>query len=251
MVLQNRRTNEIDRGKALGDDGFSRAYRYRDPKSRMYEVTTDRLEAERAVGSGYEVVLAHFTDGFMDRVVESDLTEEEGFAEGIGESAFPDNPLQVGSSRAIPEEGRSDETCSNEGRRSRRCQHASHPDHPENGLGIAYRYVDPKMGTYGWTPDETYARLAAEGGCEAVWVFYQDGGIAKPASADAYQEELEVRVGERISEGLSDYQLNEFDLIDDPDEARRWLEENRPDFHHIVAQTKQEMERAIVLEEES
>ena len=62
---------------------------------------------------------------------------------------------------------------------------------------------------------------------------------------DYVQEELEVRIGERISEGLSEVQLNQFDLITDQAEATKWLEANRPDYRDIVANTIAEMKDEI------
>ncbi|MDO4507880.1 MAG: DUF5663 domain-containing protein [Candidatus Saccharibacteria bacterium] len=59
------------------------------------------------------------------------------------------------------------------------------------------------------------------------------------------QEELEIRIGERISRGLTDIQLNEFDLITDPAEAAKWLEKNRPDYRDIVNRCIEEMKEAI------
>lgn len=59
------------------------------------------------------------------------------------------------------------------------------------------------------------------------------------------QEELEVRIGERISKGLTEVQLNEFDLITDPGEAAKWLERNRPDYREIVTRTIEEMKAEI------
>ena len=59
------------------------------------------------------------------------------------------------------------------------------------------------------------------------------------------QEELEVRIGERISKGLTRTQLNEFDMITDPAEAAKWLEENRPDYREIVNRTIEEMKEEI------
>lgn len=59
------------------------------------------------------------------------------------------------------------------------------------------------------------------------------------------QEELEVRIGERISRGLSETQLNEFDMITDPLEAAKWLEVNRPDYREIVSRTIAEMKEEI------
>ena len=62
---------------------------------------------------------------------------------------------------------------------------------------------------------------------------------------DYIQEELEVRIGERISKGLTEVQLNEFDMITDPTEAARWLEKNRPDYREIVTRTINEMKEEI------
>ena len=59
------------------------------------------------------------------------------------------------------------------------------------------------------------------------------------------QEELEVRIGERISRGLTEVQLNEFDMITDINEARKWLEKNRPDYREIVNRTIEEMKEEI------
>ena len=62
---------------------------------------------------------------------------------------------------------------------------------------------------------------------------------------DYVQEELEVRIGERISKGLTEVQLNEFDMITDPLEAAKWLEKNRPDYREIVSRTIEEMKEEI------
>ena len=62
---------------------------------------------------------------------------------------------------------------------------------------------------------------------------------------DYVQEELEVRIGERISKGLTEVQLNEFDMITDPLEAAKWLEKNRPDYREIVTRTIEEMKEEI------
>lgn len=62
---------------------------------------------------------------------------------------------------------------------------------------------------------------------------------------DYVQEELEVRIGERISKGLTETQLNEFDMITDPAEAAKWLEKNRPDYREIVNRTIEEMKDEI------
>ncbi len=62
---------------------------------------------------------------------------------------------------------------------------------------------------------------------------------------DYIQEELEVRIGERISRGLTEAQLNEFDQIIDQTETRKWLEQNRPDYREIVTRTIEEMKSEI------
>ena len=67
----------------------------------------------------------------------------------------------------------------------------------------------------------------------------------KQAFLDYIQEELEVRIGERISKGLTEVQLNEFDMITDPAEAAKWLEKNRPDYREIVTRTIEEMKAEI------
>lgn len=59
------------------------------------------------------------------------------------------------------------------------------------------------------------------------------------------QEELEIRIGERIAKGLTETQLNEFDMITDQNEATKWLEKNRPDYREIVARTIEEMKTEI------
>jgi protein-tyrosine-phosphatase len=81
--------------------------------------------------------------------------------------------------------------------------------------------------------------------------FLQEMGLSampedeKQKFLDYIQEELEVRIGERISRGLTEVQLNEFDMITDVNEARKWLEKNRPDYREIVARTIEEMKEEI------
>lgn len=59
------------------------------------------------------------------------------------------------------------------------------------------------------------------------------------------QEELEVRIGERISKGLTEAQLQEFDKVTSTEEAAVWLEKNRPDYREIVNRCVEEMKEAI------
>ena len=81
--------------------------------------------------------------------------------------------------------------------------------------------------------------------------FLQEMGLSampeeqKQKFLDYVQEELEVRIGERISRGLTETQLNEFDMITDPTEAAKWLEANRPDYREIVNRTIEEMKEEI------
>lgn len=81
--------------------------------------------------------------------------------------------------------------------------------------------------------------------------FLQEMGLSampeeeKRRFLDYIQEELEVRIGERISRGLTDEQLRQFDLITDQVEATEWLEKNRPDYREIVTSTIEEMKEEI------
>ena len=86
---------------------------------------------------------------------------------------------------------------------------------------------------------------------EFDYKFLQEMGLTampedkKQKFLDYVQEELEVRIGERISKGLTQTQLNEFDMITDPAEAANWLEKNRPDYREIVNRTIEEMKEEI------
>jgi protein-tyrosine-phosphatase len=81
--------------------------------------------------------------------------------------------------------------------------------------------------------------------------FLQEMGLSampeeqKQEFLDYIQEELEVRIGERISKGLTEVQLNEFDMIIDQAEATKWLKENRPDYREIVNRTIEELKQEI------
>ena len=82
-------------------------------------------------------------------------------------------------------------------------------------------------------------------------IFLQEMGLSampedqKQKFLDYIQEDLEIRIGERISKGLTETQLNEFDMITDPKEAAKWLEKNRPDYREIVTRTIEEMKAEI------
>jgi len=48
------------------------------------------------------------------------------------------------------------------------------------------------------------------------------------------QEEAWVRIGEKISEGIAEEKMDEFDQIEGDEAAQAWLEKNRPDYKEIV-----------------
>ena len=64
------------------------------------------------------------------------------------------------------------------------------------------------------------------------------------------EEELEVRIGERISEGIKPEKLKEFEKLDDDMTALMWLRENKPDFVEIVDRTIEELKQEIVASRE-
>jgi hypothetical protein len=64
--------------------------------------------------------------------------------------------------------------------------------------------------------------------------------------AERVREELELRVGERLSAGLTDAQMNEFErLTDDPDTPEsafaEWFRTHRPNYRETVKQTLEEL----------
>ncbi len=54
----------------------------------------------------------------------------------------------------------------------------------------------------------------------------------KQAFLDYFREQLELRVGTKLSEGLSDAQLDEFESFIDRDEAKvnKWIADNIPNY---------------------
>lgn len=81
--------------------------------------------------------------------------------------------------------------------------------------------------------------------------FLQEMGLSampedqKQQFIDYVREELEIRIGERISKGMTEAQLSEFDAITDPAVAADWLEKNRPDYREIVNRTIEELKAEI------
>jgi hypothetical protein len=71
----------------------------------------------------------------------------------------------------------------------------------------------------------------------------------KQAFLQHLYEELELRVGTRLSEGMSDDQLAEFEkLIDNNDEqgALAWLEKNRPNYKDVVADELEKLKQEVI-----
>lgn len=67
----------------------------------------------------------------------------------------------------------------------------------------------------------------------------------KKSFLEYIQSELEIRIGIRISRGLTDAQLSEFDALTDQTAITRWLEKNRPDYRDVVSRTIEEMKSEI------
>lgn len=69
------------------------------------------------------------------------------------------------------------------------------------------------------------------------------------AFLDHLYEELELRVGTRLSEGLSEQVLDEFEkLVEANDEtgALKWLETNRPDYKQVVAEELEILKQEVI-----
>ena len=88
--------------------------------------------------------------------------------------------------------------------------------------------------------------------------FLEAAGLAempadqKPVFMDYVQEELEVRVGEKLAEGLSEEVLKEFEGIihmPESEEQQRlsaeWIQKNRPDHTEIIKNTLEELRQEL------
>lgn len=53
------------------------------------------------------------------------------------------------------------------------------------------------------------------------------------------KEEFQVRIGTRISEGLTEEQLAEFDSITQPEKAKVFLQKYVPNYAEIVAEERE------------
>lgn len=72
----------------------------------------------------------------------------------------------------------------------------------------------------------------------------------KRAFMEHAQEELEVRVGERISRDLTQAQLDEFEGIQDDAMAVAWLEQNAPGFRKAVKEVFATFKAELLAERE-
>lgn len=59
------------------------------------------------------------------------------------------------------------------------------------------------------------------------------------------QEELEVRIGEEIAEGMTEEQMSEFENAETDAVARAWLEKNKPNYREIAERTMNELKVEI------
>lgn len=127
-----------------------------------------------------------------------------------------------------------------------------HPTHPANGLGHAYRFCRKTSGILVTTRSVARAMHESGGSYQTIWVCYKDGRIDHEATRDEWERELEVRIGERVADGLTNAELDEFErLIDEGDDeaVETWLVEHRPDYFDIISRTNAEMNAAKVVDE--
>ncbi|MBQ3275227.1 hypothetical protein IJH46_02280 [Candidatus Saccharibacteria bacterium] len=81
--------------------------------------------------------------------------------------------------------------------------------------------------------------------------FLREVGLAvmpeeeKRAFLDYVQEELEVRVGEEIAEGMSEEKMKEFEEAETDEAAEKWLNENKPNYREIVQETIKDLKEEI------
>ncbi len=64
--------------------------------------------------------------------------------------------------------------------------------------------------------------------------------------ADVILEELQVRIGQSITDQIGLEKAEEFDACFSEDESRKWLEENCPNFGIIVIEQEHKMEREMM-----
>lgn len=71
----------------------------------------------------------------------------------------------------------------------------------------------------------------------------------KKAFLQHLYEELELRVGTRLSEGMSEDQLGEFEqFIENADDkgAVSWLQQNRPEYQTVVSEEMTKLKQEII-----
>ena len=66
----------------------------------------------------------------------------------------------------------------------------------------------------------------------------------KQAFLEYVEDELDLRVGEKLTEGVSEEEIKAFEEMDDID-ALLWLKENKPNFVEVVDQTINELKLEI------
>ena len=59
------------------------------------------------------------------------------------------------------------------------------------------------------------------------------------------QEELEVRVGEEIAEGMTEEKMREFEEAQTDEATEKWLNENKPNYREIVDKTIEDLKAEI------
>lgn len=74
--------------------------------------------------------------------------------------------------------------------------------------------------------------------------------FASDAETEAFgsvmQEELEFRIGKRVSAAVTPDQLKEFDMCETNEESRSWIEKYCPSYKEIVREEKQKLSKELV-----
>lgn len=67
----------------------------------------------------------------------------------------------------------------------------------------------------------------------------------KKAFLEYAQEELEVRVGEEIADGMTEEKMQEFENAKTDEETEKWLNDNKPNYKEIVDKTIEDFKNEI------
>lgn len=70
----------------------------------------------------------------------------------------------------------------------------------------------------------------------------------KQAFMDHAEEELEVRVGHAVGQGLTIQQLRDFEQLDEGGQAVAWLRINVPNFREIAQNVMREFKNELISE---